>query len=133
MATTIFVSCSDDNDTMVRVRVNGVVFDNGDDFNGDVDGDFTGNGGSVVRTFYWSNSLTTADYHADITSTAEGIFSILVKDTDGNTVLNRALNGATEPDSFSGVTDAGTAGVWTVTIILASFNGDGSFSLSEGD
>ena len=112
-----FVGCSnDDDDTMVQVRVNGVVFDNGDDFNGDVDGDFTGDGGSATRTFVWLNNLTTADYNADITVTGEGTFNMLVLDADGNTVLNRSLNGAVEPDSFSGVTDAGTSGVWSVTI-----------------
>ena len=133
--TTTFVGCSnDDDDTMAQVRVNGtVLFDDGDDFNGDVDGDFTGNGGSATRTFIWLNNLTTADYNADITATAEGSFNMVVMDADGNTVLNRSLNGAVEPDSFSGVTDAGTSGVWSVTITVNSFNGDGSFSLSEGD
>ncbi|MBT8307718.1 MAG: hypothetical protein KJN85_12330 [Maribacter sp.] len=133
--TTTFVGCSnDDDDTMAQVRVNGtVLFDDGDDFNGDVDGDFTGNGGSAARTFIWLNNLTTADYNADITATAEGSFNMMVLDADGNTVLNRSLNGAVEPDSFSGVTDAGTSGVWSVTITVNSFNGDGSFSLSEGD
>ena len=129
-----FVGCSnDDDDTMVQVRVNGVVFDNGDDFNGDVDGDFTGDGGSATRTFVWLNNLTTADYNADITATAEGTFNMVVLDADGNTVLNRSLDGAVEPDSFSGVTDSGTSGIWSVTITVNSFNGDGSFSLSEGD
>ena len=132
---TTFVGCSsDDEDTMAQVSINGtVLFDDGDDYNGDVDGDFTGNGGSVTRTFFWLNNLTTADYNADITATAEGTFNMVVLDADGNTVLNRSLNGAVEPDSFSGVTDAGTSGVWSVTITVGSFNGDGSFSLSEGD
>ncbi|WP_412559877.1 hypothetical protein [Winogradskyella sp. MIT101101] len=136
VATTVFVGCSDDDDsdTMAQVSVNGtVLFDDGDDFNGDVDGDFTGNGGSATRTFLWMNNLTTADYNADITASAEGTFNMLVLDADGNTVLNRSLDGASEPDSFSGVTDAGTSGIWSVTISLDSFNGDGSFSLSEGD
>ncbi|PWL38400.1 hypothetical protein DKG77_09020 [Flagellimonas aquimarina] len=134
VASTAFVGCSnDDDDTMVQVRVNGVVFDNGDDFNGDVDGDFTGNGGSATRTFVWLNNLTTADYNADITATTDGTFNIVVLDADGTTVLNRSLDGAVEPDSFSGVTDAGTSGVWSVTITVNSFNGDGSFSLSEGN
>lgn len=57
---------------------------------------------------------------------------MVVKDANGNTVLDKSLNGATEPDSFSGVTSAGTAGIWSVTIILTNFNGDGSFSLSQG-
>ena len=134
-AATAFVACSnDDNDTMVQVRVNGtVLFDDGDDFNGDVDGDFTGNGGNATRTFVWLNNLSRADYNADITATAGGSFNMVVRDADGATVLDRSLNGATEPDSFSGVTSAGTSGIWSVTITLTSFNGDGSFSLSEGD
>ena len=136
VATTVFVGCSDDDDsdTMAQVSVDGtVLFDDGDDFNGDVDGDFTGNGGSATRTFLWMNNLTTADYNADITASAEGTFNMLVLDADGNTVLNRSLDGASEPDSFSGVTDAGASGIWSVTISLSSFNGDGSFSLSEGN
>ena len=136
VATTVFVGCSDDDDsdTMAQVSVDGtVLFDDGDDFNGDVDGDFTGNGGSATKTFLWMNNLTTADYNADITASAEGTFNMLVLDADGNTVLNRSLDGASEPDSFSGVTDAGASGIWSVTISLSSFNGDGSFSLSEGN
>ena len=133
----IIVGCSseDDNSTQsVELTVNGtVLFDDGDDFNGDVDGDFTGNGGSGERTFLWQNSLNTADYNADITSTSGGLFQMTVKDADGNVVLNKSLNGGTEPDSFSGVTSVGTSGIWSVTITLSSFNGDGSFSLSEGD
>ena len=132
-----FVGCSDDDDgddTMVEISVNGtVLFDDGDDFNGDVDGDFTGNGGSATRTFVWQNNLTTADYNADITATAGGMFNMVVQDADGTTVLDRSLEGAVEPDSFSGVTSAGISGLWTVTITLTDFNGDGSFSLSEGN
>lgn len=135
-AATVFVACSndEDNDTMVQVRVNGtVLFDDGDDFNGDVDGDFEGNGGSATRTFVWLNNLNRADYNADITATAGGSFNMVVRDADGAIVLDRSLEGATEPDSFSGVTSAGASGLWTVTITLTAFNGDGSFSLSEGD
>ena len=135
MLTTILVGCSnDDDEAMAQVSVNGtVLFDNDDDYNGDISGDFTGAGGSVSRTFVWFNNLTTADYNADITATAEGTFNMLVLDADGNTVLNRSLSGAVEPDSFSGVTESGTSGEWSVTITVGSFKGDGSFSLSEGD
>ena len=135
LATAMFLtSCSKDDDNNMRVRVNGsVIFDPGDDFFGDVDGDFVGNGGSVTRVFSWSNSLNRADYNADITATADGMFQMIVRDADEAIVLDRSLDGAVEPDSFSGVTSAGTSGIWTVTIILTDFNGDGSFSLSEGD
>ncbi|WP_179344849.1 hypothetical protein [Winogradskyella ursingii] len=130
------VGCSDDDDPQpqVEVTVNGsVLFDNEDDFNGDIDGSFTSKGGSDTRIFTWQNSLSTADYNADITATSEGSFNMLVADADGTIVLDRSLNGASEPDSFSGVTSSGVSGIWTVTITLNSFNGDGSFSLSEGN
>ena len=128
------IGCSKDDDDNMMVRVNGQVnFDPGDDFFGDVDGDFVGDGGSVTRTFAWSNSLSRADYNADITATAEGQFQMIVRDSEEMIVLDRSLDGAVEPDSFSGVTSAGTSGIWTVTIVLTDFNGDGSFSLSEGN
>ena len=135
LASAMFMmSCSKDDDNNMMVRVNGqVIFDPGDDYFGDVDGDFIGDGGSVSRTFSWSNSLNRADYNADITATAEGMFQMIVRDADEAIVLDRSLSGAVEPDSFSGVTSAGTSGIWTVTIILTDFSGDGSFSLSEGD
>ncbi len=130
---TSFSCSSDDPAQTVQVSVNGtVLFDDGDDFDGDVDGDFTGDGGSDSRTFMWQNSLSTADYNADITATADGSFRIVVMDADENVVLDRSLNGASEPDSIDGVTSSGTPGIWTVTITLTSFDGDGSFSLSEG-
>jgi len=131
----IIFSCSNDDTTEnVEVTVNGtVLLEIGDDFNGDIDGDFTGNGGSGSRVFAWQNSLSTADYNADITATSEGQFKMTVKDANNNIVLDRSLRGGTEPDSFSGVTSNGAPGIWSVTITLTSFNGDGSFSLSEGD
>ncbi len=136
ISTLSLVSCSDDDSPAptVEVSVNGaILYDNGDDFNGDVNGSFTGDGGSDSRMFIWQNSLSTADYNADITAATDGLFQIVVTDADANVVLDRSLSGAVEPDSFSGVTESGTPGIWTVTITLTSFNGDGSFSLSEGN
>ena len=135
ISTFFIISCSkDDPVPTATVTINGkVLFDNGDDFNGDVDASFTGDGGSTTKTFSWRNNLTTADYNADITATTEGIFRMVVKDADSNTVLDKSLNGAVEPDSFSGVTSSGTSGIWTVTVTLTTFQGDGSFSLSEGN
>ena len=128
------MSCSKDDDNNMMVRVNGqVIFDPGDDYFGDVDGDFIGDGGSVSRTFTWSNGLSRADYNADITATSDGMFQMIVRDADEAIVLDRSLSGAVEPDSIDGVTSAGTPGIWSVTIILTDFSGDGSFSLSEGN
>jgi len=130
-----FLACSnDDDDTFARITVNGTLL-KGDrsDFNGDIDASFTGNGGTVSRSFIWNNKLNTADYNADITATSKGTFVMTVADSRGNIVLNRTINGATEPDSIDGVTSSGNSGIWTVTITLTNFTGDGSFSLSEGD
>ncbi len=129
------VSCSDDDEsTTATITVNGTVLV-GDvsDFNGDIDASFTGNGGSLTRDFQWNNNLTTADFNADITATAQGTFQMVVRDSEGEIVLDRTINGAVEPDSIDGVTSSGTSGIWTVTIIVTDFNGDGSFSLSEGN
>lgn len=137
-----FVACSNDDDTFARVTVNGTAlttspsdFVVGDrsDFNGDIDASFTGNGGSATRMFSWNNNLSTADYNADITATSEGSFQMVVEDSQGVVVLDRTLDGATEPDSFSGVTSAGSPGIWVVTISVTNFRGDGSFSMSEGN
>nr|WP_299342441.1 hypothetical protein [Allomuricauda sp.] len=143
VASTAFVGCSnDDDDTFARVSINGTeltatpsdfVVGDRSDFNGDIDASFTGNGGSAIRVFSWNNNLTTADYNADITATSEGSFQITVRDADAAVVLDRTIQGGAEPDSIDGVTSAGVSGIWTVTIEVSNFSGDGSFSLSEGN
>ncbi len=135
-------SCSKDDDAFVRVTVNGTQLNTspsdfivGDrsDFNGDIDASFTGNGGTATRIFSWNNNLSTADYNADITATSEGSFRMIVEDSEGVVVLDRSIQGGTEPDTIGGVTSAGASGIWTVTIEVTNFTGDGSFSLSEGN
>lgn len=121
-----FTSCSDDDGPKVNITVN-------EGPNGDIGGDFTGDGGNGSRTVNWTNNLVTADYNADITSTSSGNFQIVISDADGTVVLDRSIIGGTEPDTIDGVTDAGEPGNWTVTIILDSFNGNGSYSLSAGN
>ncbi|WP_366183669.1 hypothetical protein [Flavobacterium ovatum] len=121
-----FTSCSDDDGPTVKITVN-------EGPSGDIGGDFTGNGGNGSRIINWKNNLATADYNADITATASGTFQMVVADANGTVVLDRRINGATEPDSIDGVTNAGVPGNWTVTITLTSFNGDGSYSLSAGN
>ena len=58
---------------------------------------------------------------------------MIVEDSQGVVVLDRTIDGGTEPDSIDGVTSAGSPGIWVVTINVTSFNGDGSFSMSEGN
>lgn len=125
---------SDDDDSFAQVTVNGtVIVTDVSDFNGDIDASYTGNGGTLNRSFIWNNNLNTADYNADITATSLGNFQITVSDSEGTVVLDRTIQGGTEPDSIDGVTSSGASGIWTVTIQLTNFNGDGSFSLSEGN
>jgi len=96
------------------------------------DGDFVGDGGSSSKTFPWKNNSTTAEYNADITASSSGVFQVIVKDANGAEVLNKSLSSTSPDDSISGVTSVGVAGTWTVTINVTNFNGDGSFSLSQG-
>ncbi|AZJ37040.1 hypothetical protein [Tenacibaculum singaporense] len=121
-----FSSCSDDDGPTANITVN-------EGPSGDIGGDFTGDGGNASRTINWTNNLATADYNADITATTTGTFNIVVADSEGTVVLDRTLDGGTEPDTIDGVTQAGEPGNWTVTITVMSFNGDGSYSLSAGN
>lgn len=120
-----FTSCSDD-DMNANISIN-----EGPE-NGDIGGDFNGGGGNASNTFEWPNNQSTAEYNADITTGATGSFNMVIKDADGVIVLDRGLTGGQEPDSFSGVTQSGTPGTWSVTISVQGFNGDGSFSISAG-
>ena len=100
---------------------------------GDVGGDVVGNGGSTTKEYSWQNNSTTADVNMDLTSSKGGSMQMVIKDASNSVVLDRTLTKGTTPDSFSGVTATGTAGAWTVTVTLSNFNGDGSFSLSQGN
>lgn len=97
-----------------------------------VDGDVTGTGGSATKTYTWQNSRATAEYNMDITSVKGGKMQVVIKDANGNTVLDHALEAGVTPDSKSGVSATGTAGDWTITVTLTNFSGDGSFSISQG-
>jgi hypothetical protein len=125
---TAFVACSKDDGPTITASVNNITMSNAN-FNGDV----TGNGGSATETFIWNNAEATADYNMDITSAATGSFRFVMKDANGATVLDQTLQGDVEPDTFSGVTNAGTAGDWTITLTLTNFIGDGSYSASAGN
>jgi hypothetical protein len=132
---TINIGCSsDDNDSAQSLEAevhSTVLTEDGNGNYGYFTGNFTGNGGSLERIFSWENSCDTANYNAEITSPGNGLFTMLVKDADGNIVLNKSLRVDNESDSFSGLTASGTPGIWSVTLNLSSFDGDGYFSLSE--
>lgn len=129
-----FVACSKDDDSSTSITVNGTLLvGDRSDFNGDIDASFTGNEGSVSRSFIWNNNLNTADFNADITATTIGTFRMTMEDSEGSVVLDRTIDGGTEPDTIGGVTSTGASGIWTVTIQVTDFTGDGSFSMSEGN
>lgn len=132
---TINIGCSSgDNDSTQSLEAtvhSTVLTEDGNDIYGYFTGNFSGNGGSAEKIFSWENSLNTAYNNAIITSSGNGLFTMVVKDAAGKIVLNKSLRGDNESDSFSGVTTSGTPGIWSVTINLSSFDGDGSFSLSE--
>jgi len=50
---------------------------------------------------------------------------MIVEDDKGTVVLDKTRS-AGGNDTYSGVSDAGESGLWTVTLILPDFNGDGS-------
>lgn len=99
----------------------------------DFDADVIGTGGSVSKSYAWNNNLSTVDYNMDITAATGGSFQLVLKDVNGLIVLDKTLNGGTEPDSYSGVSSQGEPGEWTVIVTLNEFMGDGSFSISEGN
>lgn len=124
MTTVSFTSCEKD-EPLASVSIN----ETGSDLGGDV----TGDGGSVTESYLWNNTLATADWNMDITSTAGGSFNLTIEDSDGVIVLNQSLTAGQGDDSKSGVTSSGASGEWAITVTLTNFNGDGSFSISPGN
>ncbi|WP_245603147.1 hypothetical protein [Maribacter antarcticus] len=106
------MACDKDDDRSVAVTVNGTVLvGDRSDFNGAIDASFTGVEGSDSRSFIWNNNLSTADYNTDIITATVGTFQITVEDSEGSIVLNRTIDGGTEPDTTGGVTSSGVSGI----------------------
>lgn len=122
---TLIIGCSSDDDPAAKVTILNQ--------NTDFDGDVTGSGGSLNKSYTWNNPLATVDYNMDITSAQGGSFQLIMQDADGAVVLDKTIVAGQGEDSRSGVSQAGTPGDWTVQIILKNFNGDGSFSISPGN
>ncbi len=119
------IGCSKDDEPMAKVNITAQ--------NTDFDGDVTGQGGSLNKSYTWSNPLSTVDYNMDITATATGSFQLILQDAEGAVVLDRTIVAGQGEDSRSGVSQTGVAGEWTVQIVLSNFKGDGSFSISPGN
>ena len=96
------------------------------------DGDFVGAGGTATKTFTFENSRPTAEYNMDITTGARGSAQMVIKDAAGVTVADFTLIKGQTADSKSSVTSSGQTGTWTVTVTVTDFNGDGSYSISQG-
>ena len=127
-ATGFFSSCEkDDAPVVATVTYTPVVG------TGNVDGDVGGNGGSTAKNYTWQNTLGKAEYSMDITAAKGGSFQLLVKDAQGQVVLDKTLVAGNTEDSKSGSTSSGAPGAWSATVILTNFSGDGSFSLSQGN
>jgi len=93
-------------------------------------GDFTGSGDSGIYSFAWRNPQSEASLNLDIT-TNTGSVQMILRDSKDTVVLDKTLN-AGGVDSYSGVSDPGESGIWTVKLIITDFNGDGSYSLHPG-
>lgn len=119
------IGCSKDDEPMAQVNLTAQ--------NTDFDGDVTGKGGSLNKSYTWNNPLATVDYNMDITATATGSFQLILQDAEGAVVLDRTIVAGQGEDSRSGVSQSGAPGEWTVKIVLNNFNGDGSFSISPGN
>lgn len=96
------------------------------------DGDVIGGGGSATSTFDWTNSNSRAELNMDITSASGGSLQIVVDDADGVEVINETLTVGVGDDSRNVCSASGTAGTWTVTVTVTNFDGDASYSLSQG-
>ena len=110
-------------------------------FTGDIDlnsrgqdpsADFVGNGDSGTYSFEWCNPKPIASLDFDITTSRGGSVRIILRDHEGKVVLDktRPTNGN---DSYSGASDNGINGTWSVEVILTNIKGDGSFSMHPGD
>ena len=98
----------------------------------DPSADFVGNGDSGTYAFEWCNPKAIASLDFDITTSRGGSVRIILRDPDGKVVLDKTRpNGGN--DSFSGVSDNGINGTWSVEVILTNVKGDGSFSMHPGD
>jgi hypothetical protein len=129
-STVIFTSCSDYED---REIIKNTYTGNIDVTSGGVDpaGDFTGTGDAGGFSFAWLNPQKKASANFDITTTG-GSVQMIVKDSEGTVVIDKTLS-AGGVDSYSGVSQAGVEGMWTVEFNLMDFNGDGSYSLHPGN
>ncbi len=98
-------------------------------FQGNGDGSFEGSGGDKIKSQTWENSSSKAEYEFEINAESKSSATLILKDADGNEVLNKTLNGGNDGTNTSGVSSSGAAGEWTIKLELNNFDGTGSFSV----
>lgn len=106
--------------------------DQGDCLGGTVTGGGL-SGGTKTESRSWYNSRSTAEVNMDITSVRKGELTVELKDASGNVVFSHTLTEDAGDDTFSGLTQAGVPGTWTVTVSVRKLKGDGSFSVCPGN
>jgi hypothetical protein len=82
-----------------------------------------GNGGTETKSEMWHNETDRATYTVDISSMTGGSVKVVLLDANDNTMLSRLLDASSPEDTISGLTPAGTKGLWTVAITLTNFSG----------
>ncbi len=90
-------------------------------------GDISGSGGTVSKTFNFSNANQTAGWDMSINSSS-GSFQLVLKDATGAVVVDKTLTGGSGPQSANGTSTSGTSGAWTCIITLTKFSGTGDYS-----
>lgn len=93
-------------------------------------GEFLGNNSNGIYSFEWANTRSFANADLDLT-VSKGSVELTIIDSEKIEVFRTQLT-AKGLDSFSGVTNKGTAGQWQIVLSFRDFNGEGSFSVERG-
>jgi hypothetical protein len=91
-------------------------------------GDISGLGGTASKTVSFTNNNSTVGWDMAIDASS-GSFQLVVKDADGETVIDETLTADSGAQDADGTSSSGTSGTWTATVSLTSFNGTGDYSL----
>ena len=100
-----------------------------------VSGEVYGDGGHEVRILRWTNPGTSVTLILELMPGTDGDIVVRVNDAERMEVLNRYWSAEEANGSFviSGVSAEGAPGLWSVSISLSNFDGDGSYSVTNGN
>lgn len=116
---TLFSACTKDNKPTATINVLAA--------NNNKSGDVKGDGGSVTRTWKFTNPNSTSGWDMSIDATT-GSFQLVLKDAAGTVLLDKTLTAGIGNQAADGTTPAGTSGEWTAIATLTNFNGSGDYS-----